>query len=85
MKRYSVKDNRDNARLYFNTAKSLGVEALSTPGFVFCRQVVIGYDTAETTGKQLGDALRACHERRLANPGAPDRDGGEPDGLRQRR
>jgi thiol-disulfide isomerase/thioredoxin len=72
LKRYTVKDSRENARLYFNTAKSLGVEALSTPGFVFCRQVVIGYDKAETTGKQLEEALTACHERRLANPGAPD-------------
>jgi thiol-disulfide isomerase/thioredoxin len=67
LKRYTVKDSRENARLYFNTAKSLGVEALSTPGFVFCRQVVIGYDKAETTGKQLEEALTACHERRLAN------------------
>jgi thiol-disulfide isomerase/thioredoxin len=68
LKRYTVKDNRDNARLYFNTAKSLGVEALSTPGFVFCKQVVIGYDAAETTGRQLAEAMEACHERRLANP-----------------
>ncbi len=72
VKRYSVKDNRANARFYFDTAQSLGVEALSTPGFVFCRQVVIGYDTAETTGKQLADALTACRDRRLANPDAPD-------------
>ena len=68
MKRYSVKDHRANARFYFDTAKSLGVEALSTPGFVFCRQVMIGYDAAETTGRQLADALRGCHERRLASP-----------------
>ena len=39
IKRYAVKDNRDNARFYYDTAKSLGVEALSVPGFVFCRQV----------------------------------------------
>jgi thiol-disulfide isomerase/thioredoxin len=70
VKRYSVKDHRGNARFYFETAKSLGVEALSTPGFVFCRQVMIGYDTADTTGRQLSDALRGCHDRRLANPGA---------------
>ena len=68
LKRYSVKDNRDHARLYFNTAKSLGVEALSTPGFLFCRQVVIGYDSAETTGRQLAEAMQACHERRLNEP-----------------
>jgi hypothetical protein len=68
--RYAVKDNRDNARLYFETAKSLGVEALSIPGFVFCRQVMIGFDTAATTGADLEKALDACHAHRAANPGA---------------
>ena len=72
VERYVVKDNRANARFYFDTAQSLGVEALSVPGLVFCRQVMIGYDAAATTGKQLEDALTACHDRRLANPGAPD-------------
>jgi thiol-disulfide isomerase/thioredoxin len=70
VERYAVKDNRDNARFYFETAKALGVEALSVPGFVFCRQVMIGYDSATTTGKSLEDALLACRERRMANPGA---------------
>jgi thiol-disulfide isomerase/thioredoxin len=77
LKRYSVKDNREHARLYFSTAKSLGVEALSTPGFLFCRQLVIGYDSAATTGRQLADAMQACHERRLALPApAPAADAG---------
>jgi thiol-disulfide isomerase/thioredoxin len=72
VERYVVKDNRDNARFYFDTAKTLGVEALSVPGIMFCRQVMIGYDSATTTGKSLEDALVACRERRLANPGATD-------------
>ena len=72
VKRYSVKDHRGNSRFYYETAKALGIEALSVPGLIFCRQVMIGYDTAETTGQQLADALRACHERRVANPGASD-------------
>jgi thiol-disulfide isomerase/thioredoxin len=72
VKRYSVKDHRGNAKFYYETAQSLGVEALSVPGFVFCRQVIIGYDSAETTGRELADALQACHERRLAHPGATD-------------
>ncbi|MDH4167430.1 MAG: thioredoxin family protein [Gammaproteobacteria bacterium] len=76
IERYVVKDHRANARFYFDTAQSLGVEALSVPGLVFCRQVMIGYDSAATTGKQLEDALNACHERRLANPGAPDPEAG---------
>jgi len=62
----SVANNRDNARFYFDTAKALGVEALSVPGFIFCRQVVIGYDTAATTGAELERALTACHERAAA-------------------
>jgi thiol-disulfide isomerase/thioredoxin len=72
VKRYSVKDHRGNARFYYETAQTLGVEALSVPGLVFCRQIIIGYDSAETTGKELADALQACHERRVANPSAPD-------------
>jgi hypothetical protein len=37
---------------------------------------MIGYDSATTTGKSLEDALVACRERRMANPGAPDPTGG---------
>ncbi len=66
IQRYSVKDDRDNARFYYDTAQSLGVEALSVPGFVFCREVRIGYDAAETTGADLERALVACRERRAA-------------------
>jgi thiol-disulfide isomerase/thioredoxin len=72
VKSYSVKDHRGNARFYYETAQTLGAEALSVPGFVFCRQIIIGYDSAGTTGRQLADALQACHDRRAANPGAPD-------------
>ena len=66
VRKYSVQDNRENARLYFETAASLGVEALSVPGFVFCRQVRIGYDSAETTGAELRRELEACRSARLA-------------------
>jgi thiol-disulfide isomerase/thioredoxin len=72
VKRYSVKDHRGNARFYYETAQTLGAEALSVPGFVFCRQIIIGYDAAGTTGKQLADALQACRDRRAANPAAAD-------------
>jgi len=68
--RYAVKDNPENARFYFETAKSLGVEALSVPGFVFCRTVTIGYDSAATTGADLERAIDACRAERIAHPGA---------------
>lgn len=65
VKKYAVKDNRANAKFYYETALSLGTKALSVPGFVFCRQVLIGYDTAETTGAEIARALESCHQRRL--------------------
>ncbi len=71
VQRFSVKDNRVNARFYYETAKAVGVEALSVPGFAFCRQVLIGYDTAETTGAELVRALEACHAERLSAATAP--------------
>lgn len=66
----SVKDNPQNARFYYDTAKSIGAEALSTPGFLFCRQAEIGYDTAETTGAYLVQQLEACRAKILADPAA---------------
>ncbi len=68
VQKFAVKDNRKNARFYYETALSLGTQALSVPGFVFCRQVLIGYDDAETTGAEIADALEKCHAQRLANP-----------------
>jgi len=77
VRKYSVKDDRANARLYFDTAQSLGVEALSVPGFIFCREVHIGYDTAETTGAELRRRLEACRAARLTSgPAAPATAGG---------
>jgi thiol-disulfide isomerase/thioredoxin len=78
VRKYAVKDNRANARFYYDTALSLGTQALSVPGFVFCRQVLIGYDTAATTGAEIAGALEQCHARRLAQPAAaaPAPDGG---------
>jgi thiol-disulfide isomerase/thioredoxin len=67
VQKFPVKDNRKNARFYYETALSLGTQALSVPGFVFCRQVLIGYDDAETTGAEIADALENCHAQRLAH------------------
>ncbi len=68
VQKFAVKDNRKNARFYYETALSLGTQALSVPGFLFCRQVLIGYDSAETTGTEIASALENCHAQRLANP-----------------
>jgi thiol-disulfide isomerase/thioredoxin len=79
VEKFSVKDNRKNAKFYYETALSVGTKALSVPGFVFCRQVLIGYDSADTTGAEIAAALESCHQRVLdsgvrgmsATPSAP--------------
>ncbi len=68
VRKYTIKEHRANARFYYETALSLGTQALSVPGFVFCRQVLIGYDDAATTGAQLARALEDCHAGRRALP-----------------
>ena len=65
VQKYAVKDNRANAKFYYETALSLGTKALSVPGFIFCRQVLIGYDDAQTTGAEIAQALETCHQQRL--------------------
>jgi thiol-disulfide isomerase/thioredoxin len=62
LRKYSVRDSRENARLYLDTAASLGVEVQSVPGFLFCRQLRVGFDSAETTGTELRQALEACRQ-----------------------
>jgi len=71
VRKFPVKDNRSNARFYYETALSLGTQALSVPGFIFCRQVLIGYDDAQTTGAEIARAIETCHDERLASPGSP--------------
>jgi thiol-disulfide isomerase/thioredoxin len=63
-----VKENPANARLYYETAKHLGADALSVPGFLFCRQASVGYDAAETTGAFLVRELEQCHAKIVADP-----------------
>jgi thiol-disulfide isomerase/thioredoxin len=72
LRKYSIRDDRDNARFYYDTAQSLGVEALSVPGFIFCREVMIGFDAAATTGAELERALTRCRERRAAGEPVAD-------------
>jgi thiol-disulfide isomerase/thioredoxin len=82
VQKFSVKDDRKNARFYYDTALSLGTKALSVPGFVFCRQVLIGYDSADTTGAEIAAALESCYRKAVesgirgmsatpSGPGAP--------------
>ncbi|MES9991165.1 MAG: thioredoxin family protein [Candidatus Thiodiazotropha sp.] len=49
-----------NVALYVAMAKALGEEAKSVPAFFFCDLMLVGFDSAETTGKELEHLLQQC-------------------------
>lgn len=52
-----------NVRRYAALAASLGQPANAVPAFLFCREMMVGYESDATTGEQLRQRLTACHER----------------------
>jgi len=52
-----------NARLYINLAASIGQEARSVPAFLFCGQMITGFDSAEGVGAMLVEQLEICRAR----------------------
>lgn len=61
-----VSASRDNAQLYQQVAAAVGEQAQYVPAFVFCGQMIVGYDHADTTGAQLVEALSACQAQTQA-------------------
>ena len=61
---YDLVDNRINQKRYLLMAEQLQQPANSVPAFIFCGQMMVGYDRAETTGKELEEKLLACHQQK---------------------
>ena len=70
---HNVRVDRQGARLYRDLAASLGAQATSVPGFLFCGRMMVGYDSAASMGRLLEQALLECHAQGppSAAPGAP--------------
>ena len=73
-----VTKDRDNARLYVRMAGELGEKARSVPGFLYCGQIRVGYDVAETTGASILADLEACRADPAAYVAARAPDAVEP-------
>ena len=54
-------DNPENVQKYINMAAMFGNDARSVPTFMFCGNLLTGYDRMETTGQQLESFLQACY------------------------
>lgn len=71
---HELSRNPGAGEMYARMAGSLGQQAQYVPGFLFCGQMITGYDRAETTGAELKQALVQCHDfaqERLVSSAAP--------------
>ncbi len=61
---YDIVDNRPNQKRFLFMAEQLGQNANSVPAFIFCHQMMLGYDQDDTTGLELENKLLACHQQK---------------------
>ena len=59
---YDLTANPRSGREYYRLADSIGERARSVPGFLFCGQLMTGYDDPEGTGAELRRRLEACRD-----------------------
>lgn len=61
---YDLIGNKTNQKLYVQMAEQVNQSANSIPAFIFCNQMIVGYDKAESSGKELEEKLLACHQQK---------------------
>ncbi len=55
--------HQQNQKLFQNMAQQAGQPANSVPAFIFCNEMVTGYDHAKTTGRVLEKKLLDCFHK----------------------
>lgn len=63
-------DRPENIRTYVSMAAMFGNDARSVPAFMFCGNLVSGYESKESTGRLLTSYLMACYQ--FAKENNPD-------------
>ena len=61
---YDLVGSRVNQKRFLLMAQQLKQPANSVPAFIFCGQMLVGYDVEKTTGKELEEKLLACHQQK---------------------
>ncbi|BCG64372.1 MAG: hypothetical protein methR_P2145 [Methyloprofundus sp.] len=65
---YDLVGNPEKQLQYQQMAAQLQQNANSVPAFIFCKQMMLGYGKAETTGRELEKKLLACHNKQNGEP-----------------
>jgi len=60
--------NPQHVDRYVNMSSHLMGDASSVPGFIYCGNLLVGYDSAETTGETLRKHLNACYQQARMQP-----------------
>ncbi|WP_051906324.1 glutaredoxin family protein [Methylomarinum vadi] len=60
---YDLVGNRANQQRYLTMAEQLGQQAKSVPAFIYCGQMMVGFDRADSTGQQLEKKLLECYRQ----------------------
>jgi len=63
-------DQPENIRTYIDMAAQFGNDARSVPAFMFCGNLLSGYESKQSTGQQLRSYLQSCY--RFAQENSPD-------------
>ena len=59
--RYDLINNQDSVNRYISMAAALGRPANAVPGFIFCGQMLVGFDSENGIGKELESKLLSCY------------------------
>lgn len=57
-------NHQENVNLYIQMATQLKAPANAVPGFIFCGQIQVGFNSVASSGKELESKLLACHQSR---------------------
>ncbi len=63
---YELTSSRAHVGRYVDMAAALGHEARSVPAFFVCAEMLVGFDSADGTGRQLLKMTEACRARAVA-------------------
>jgi len=59
---HELSEHPENVEKYASIAKKMNVTRISVPAFVFCGNMVFGYDSDSTTGEYLKENLKGCYQ-----------------------
>lgn len=58
-------DHPENRQRFFDMGRQVGMTPNSVPTFMWCGRSLVGFDTTQTTGRQLLEGLASCFHQRF--------------------